>query len=143
MVQISVGVVAFILILFLSILSVVALVGCWAITVPESSNWEDTEDGKGLSRAKYLFTAACSLVLMSLVLDVFIKNPARPLDVFWIWDIHPHILVLLLVLSSGLFIAASVYMIRSRGEGRWLLFIAAPGMAALTLISAICVGRSI
>lgn len=143
MVQISVGVVAFLLLLFLSILSVIALSGSWAIVVPESVNWEMTRDGKRLLRARYVFTAACSLILTSLLLDVFVKNPARPLDLFWIWDTHPDVLVFLLVLSSALFTAASYHVFRSKGEGRWVLCIAAPCMAALSLIGTVWVGQLI
>ena len=140
---ISVGVVAFILLLFLSILCVVALSACWAIIAPESVDREITPGGKMLLRAKYLFAAACGLILLSLLLDVFVRNPESPSIDFWIWGEHPHVLILLLVLSSGLSIAASFHAFQSKGEGRWVLWVGAPSTAALSLIGAIALIQSI
>lgn len=140
---VSTGAAAFILLLFLSVLWVIALVACWAIVVPESLDGDITPGGRKLLHAKYLFTAAYSDILISLLLDVFVRNSATPSIDFWIWGEHPYILVLLLVMSSGLSIAASLYAFQSKGEGRWVLWAGAPSMAALSLIEAIGLGQSI
>jgi hypothetical protein len=137
MAHISVGVVAFVLLLLLSILCVVALIACWAIVAPESVNQEITPGGKMILRAKYLFTAAIGFIPIYLLLDVFVKNPTSPSNDLWVWNDHPHVLVLLLMLSSGLSMAASYYAFQSRGEGRWVLCVGAPCMASLSLIGAI------
>jgi hypothetical protein len=140
---VSVGVAAFIMLLFLSVSWVIALVASWAIVVPESLNGDITPGGKRLLYARYLFTAACGIILISLLLDVFVRNPAGSSDLFWIWDVHPHVLVLLLVISAGLSIVASFYAFQSKGNGRWVLWAGAPSMAALSIIEAIILGQSI
>jgi hypothetical protein len=138
----SVGTVAFMLLLFLSVLSVIALAVCWVILAPESEDGDITPGGKVLLRARGLFTAACGLILISLLLDVLVRNPASPSDDWWIWSEHPRVLILVLILSSGLSIAASYNAFRSKGEGRWILRGVAPSMAALSLIGAIGLSQS-
>lgn len=139
----SVGTVAFISVLFLSVPCLIALIGCWAVGAPELVDGEITPGGKMLLRAKYSLTAACSLVLLSLLLDTFVKNPASPSDLWSIWNQHPHVLVLLLMLSSGLSVAASLFAFQSQGDGRWVLRIGAPVVAALSLLAAFGIGQSI
>jgi len=140
MVHLGAGIVAFISLLLLSILCTAALIGCWAIVTPEALNWELTPTGRMLRRAKYCFSAACGVILVSGATDVFVTNPKDPDSVGWIWDRHPGVLILLLILSSGLSVAASHYAFKSKGEGRWVLYIGAPGVAALSLLVAIWVG---
>jgi hypothetical protein len=140
---ISIGAAVFIFLLFLSVLWVITLVACWAIAVPESLDGDITPGGKRLLYARYLFTAACGVILISLLLDGFVRNPADSSDLFWIWGEHPRILVLLMMLSSVSSAVASIYAFRSKGDGRWTLWVGAPGMAALSLIAAIGLGQSI
>jgi hypothetical protein len=139
----SVGTIAFISVLFLSVPSFIFLIGCWAIGAPELVDGEITPGGKMLLGAKYSFTAACGLVLISLLLDAFVRNPASPLDLWWIWNEHPRVLILLLILSSGFSVVASYFAFRSKGDGRWVLWVGGPLVAALSLLAAFCIGQSI
>ncbi|MGO9324221.1 MAG: hypothetical protein ACLP07_06630 [Terracidiphilus sp.] len=139
----SVGTVAFVAVLILSVPCFIALIGCWAIGVPEFVDGEITRGGKMLRRAKYSFTAACVLILISLLLDTFVRNPANPSELWWIWDTHPRFLILLLILSSGLSVAASYFAFQSKGDGRWVLWSGGPIVAALALIAAFWIGQLI
>ena len=137
----SIGTFAFVLLVFLSGLSAIALGGCWVFAAPESEDGEVTAGGKILARARYFLSASCGLIFISLLLDVLVRNPVIPSGDWWIWGEHPHVLMLLLVLSSGLAIAASYYAFRSKGDGRWMLWIGAPGLAALSLLGVLCLGQ--
>jgi hypothetical protein len=139
----SIGTFAFFLLLFLSALSAIVLGGCWVFAVPEPEDGEVTPGGKVLSRARYFLTASCGLIFISLLLDVLVRNPASPSNDWWIWGEHPRVLMLFLVLSSGLAIAASYYAFRSKGDGRWMLWIGAPSLAALSFIGVVCMGQLI
>ena len=96
-----------------------------------------------LRRAKFLFTAAGGVIFISLLLDVFVPDPNDPRLDWWIWNEHPHVLVVLLMLSSGLCVATAFQVFQSKGDGRWVLKVGAPGMAALSILGAIGIGQSI
>jgi hypothetical protein len=52
-------------------------------------------------------------------------------------------LILLLMLSSALSVAASFFAFQSKGDGRWVVCVLGPIMAALLLLAAIGVGQLI
>jgi hypothetical protein len=139
----SVGEIAFMTLLFLSVLWIIALGVCWVFVAPESDDWDITKGGNKLRRAKYFFTSAGGLIVVTLLLDLFVSNPKGSNTDFWLWSEHPHILVFFLVLSSVLSIVATYHELNSKGNGRWVLQLGAPGMAVLSILGAICVGQSI
>ena len=143
MIHLGVGTVAYMSLWFLSVPAFIILSGCLAIGAPESEDGEITPRGKMLLRAKYSFTAACVLIFVCLALDFFVKNPRDRFSWGWLWDEYPRVLVLLLMLSSGLSVAASSFGFQSKGNGRWVFWVGGPIMAAFSLIAAIAVGQSI
>jgi hypothetical protein len=140
---IGTGMGAFILLLFLSVASVIALGVCWIFVAPESEDGEITTGGRAIRRAQYSLTAACGLIFICLLLDLFVRGPASSMIDVWIWGGHPRVLVLSLILSSGLSVAASFFAFQSKGDGRWVLWTGAPMMAALSLIVATCIDQLI
>jgi hypothetical protein len=142
-VHISVQVVALIILVILSIFSLIGLVFSSAVVYPDSTGVESTSGKKALLRAKFSFIAACSVPLIALGIGVFVTNPADRYEIFWFWGKHPGFLVLLLTLSSGMFVAASFLAFLSNGGGRWVLLIGGPSLAALLLLGAILIGLSI
>jgi hypothetical protein len=125
--------IAFVLVLFLSILSAAILVASWSSLSPETVEWEITPAGKTLLRARNLFAGACGITLACLVATgSFMESDA---SAFFRWcDAHRLCLPAAIIVSSGLSFFSFFQALQSKGEGRRVLSIGALAVAVLSIV---------
>ncbi len=127
---------AFVVVLLLSLVTGVILLTCWTSMSPEMEEWQITPAGKIFLRARYLFTAACVIILACpFVVGSF---DASDRSAFYLWcDAHPRSLPAVMIICSGLSIASASLAFKSKGSGRLLLMICALVVAALSISGAV------
>jgi hypothetical protein len=127
--------VAFVVTLILSIACVGGLLAGWGLT-PESIDWETTDAGKLLLRARLLFVIACGVIFGCLFALIYLENAPLNSPLHLWCDEHRYSLPLLLAVSSGLSALSSHWAVSGKGDGRRVLLVGTLVIAVLSFVAA-------
>lgn len=126
--------IAFVVCLLLSMACVLGLIAGWNIT-PESSDRGITDAGRCLLRARWLFAAACGVIIAcaSVLFYCGFVGPPESQPNRW-FDKHPFSSPILLMISSGLSGVSLYLTLNAKGEGRRGLLLATSVIGGFTLL---------
>lgn len=134
------GMVSFCVLWLLSVAGGIAVWLSWVYVEPEYNDEGVVTRGSRCSvRARALLTVGCVMCWISTAMGHVFTSSSQP--TFEFWRNHHVLLLTLLFLVDTLLFSSVVFAWQARGSGKWILWIATPTIAVVSIAGSIFLSR--